>query len=54
MAGAKPLSEPMLPNCQLDPKEYNSMKFYSKFESFIQGNALENIICEMVAILSWP
>ena len=25
--GAKPLSEPMLPYCQLDPKEYISVKF---------------------------
>ena len=32
--GAKPLSEPMLPYCQLDPTEHISMKFYSKFRSF--------------------
>ena len=25
--GAKPLSEPMLPSCQLDPQEQNSVKF---------------------------
>ena len=30
----KPLSETMLPYCQLDPKEHISMKFYSKFKSF--------------------
>ena len=29
--GAKPLSEPMLPYCQLHPKEHISMKFYLKF-----------------------
>ena len=29
----KPLFEPMLPYCQLDPKEYISVKFYSKFKS---------------------
>ena len=50
--GAKPLSEPMLPYCQLDPKEHILEKFYSKF--FIQGNALENAICEMAAMLSQP
>ena len=30
--GAKPLSEPMLPYCQLDHKEHISVKFYSKFK----------------------
>ena len=43
LLGAKPLSEPMLPFCQLDPKEYVSVKFYSKFESFMKGNALANV-----------
>ena len=32
--GAKPLSEPTLPYCQLIPTEHISMKFYSKFTSF--------------------
>ena len=32
--GAKPLSEPMLTYCQLDPKEHISMKFYFKFKYF--------------------
>ena len=32
--GAKPLSEPMLIHCQLDPKEHISMKFYLKFKYF--------------------
>ena len=32
--GAKPLSEPMLPYCQLDPKEHISVKLYLKFKSF--------------------
>ena len=31
---AKPLSEAMLPCCQLDPMEHISVKFYSKFKSF--------------------
>ena len=32
--GAKPLSEPMLIYCQLDPREHISMKFYLKFIYF--------------------
>ena len=32
--GAKPLSEPVLTYCQLDPKEYISMSFYLKFKYF--------------------
>ena len=32
--GAKPLSEPMLPYCQLDPKEHISVKFCLKLRSF--------------------
>ena len=52
--GAKPLSEPMLPDCQLDPKEYISEKCISNSKVFIQENALENVICEMAAILSRP
>ena len=51
---AKPLSKPMLPYFQLDPKEHISVTFRLKFKSFIQENALENIVCEMEAILSQP
>ena len=36
--GAKPTSEPMLPYCPLDHKAHIFMKYYSKFEIFIQGN----------------
>ena len=32
--GAKPLSEPMLAYCQLDPKEHVSIKFCLKIKSF--------------------
>ena len=52
--GAKPLSEPMLPYCQLDPTEHISVKFYSKFKSFHSRNALEYVISDMAAILSQP
>ena len=32
--GAKPLSEPMLPYCQLDSKEHISMKFLFEIQMF--------------------
>ena len=50
---AKPLSEPMLSYCLLDPKEHFSAKFYLEFKSFIHKNVCENV-CEMAAILSRP
>ena len=34
LVGAKPLSEPLLPYCQLDPKEHISVKFESKYRTF--------------------
>ena len=49
----KPLSEPMLPYCELDHNEHISVKFHLKFKRFPR-NALEDVICEMAAILSWP
>ena len=52
--GAKPLSEPMLPYCQLDAKEHTSVTFYLRFNIFIEGNALENVVCKMATILSQP
>ena len=34
MMDAKPLSAPLLPYCQLHPKEHIAVKFYSKFNTF--------------------
>ena len=34
LLGAKPLSEPMLPYCELDLKEHISVKFDLKFKNF--------------------
>ena len=45
---AKPLSEPVLIYCQLDPKEHISMKFYLKFKYFHSWKC----VCEMAPILS--
>ena len=50
----KPISEPMLAYCQLDPWEQFSVKFLSKFRHFRSRKAVENIICKMATILSWP
>ena len=44
--GAKPLSEPMLDYCQLDPKEHTSVKFQLKFEVFPFKNAFGNAVCQ--------
>ena len=48
---AKPLSKPILPYCQLDPKEHMSVKFIQNSKVSIQGNAIENVWV-MAAILS--
>ena len=42
MFSAKPLSEPILYNCQLNPYEQISVKFLY-FHIFIRENAFENI-----------
>ena len=47
--GAKPLSIAMLGYCQLNKLQWN---FNQNTRLFVQENASENIICEMVAILS--
>ena len=44
--GAKLWSEPVLPHCQLNPKEHISMKLYSKIRRFIRENTLENTVCK--------
>ena len=52
LSSAKPLSEPMQTNCQLDPKEHKSMQFYSKFKIFIKENSFENVVCKMALLQS--
>ena len=49
--GSKPLSEPMLPYCQLDPKEHILVKIYSKFT---RVHSRKNVVCEMAAMLFQP
>ena len=53
LSGAKPLPEPMLPYCQLDPWEQTSVEFESgEIKPFHSQKFVEIVICEMVAILS--
>ena len=52
LLGTKPLSKPVLGYCQLDPKEQISVKFQPNYQTVHSRNASENIVCEMVAILS--
>ena len=52
LIGAKPLPEPTLTYCQLDPKEQTSVKFESRYGNFIPKNAFQNVVCEMADNLS--
>ena len=54
LVGAKPLSETILEYSQLDLYEQTSVKFNQNSNVFIQGNALENVDCEVAFILSRP
>ena len=40
LVGAKPLSESLLDDCQLDPCEHNSMKFEAKYNNFIDQKGI--------------
>ena len=48
---AKPLSDPMLTYCELDPLEYISVEFNHNLNIFIQENAFENVVRKLAAIL---
>ena len=50
----RPLSELMLPYCQLDPRNIFQWNFIQNSKVFIQGNALENVALKMADILSRP
>ena len=52
--GARPLSEPLLPYCLMDPWEQTSMNVNRNSYIFIHENALGNVVCEMAANLSRP
>ena len=53
--GTKPLSEPMLEYCELDPQEQKLQWIFNQNSwIFIQENAFEKVICKMPAILRQP
>ena len=52
LAGAKPLFEPMLQNCYLDPWKQTSVK--SCIYIFIQDNAFEIVARKLAVIFSQP
>ena len=55
--GAKPLYEPVLEYCWLDPKpgtNFSEILINQNSYIFIQENAFENVICKVASILSWP
>ena len=53
--GAKPLSEPIMDYFELTLKNKLQWFFLNQnIESFMQGNAFENVICKTAAILSRP
>ena len=54
LAGAKPLSEPMMEYCQSYPLEQNLVKYNQHSYIFIHENVFEYVVCEMSAILSQP
>ena len=53
LCGAKPLPEPMLAYCQLDPwEQFQWNSNWNEKENFILQNAFQSVVCEMTAILS--
>ena len=55
LVGAKPLSEPVLQYCHLEPKEHNSVEFHLKSLSFHWRKMHLNMLsakCLMMAVLS--
>ena len=52
--GAKPLCEPILTNCQSDPKKKIQWNFDFNSNIFINENVFKNVVHEMAAIWSLP
>ena len=50
----KPLTEPMLENCLLDPGNKLQWNFNQNSNIYVQENAFENVVCKMAPILSLP
>ena len=54
LVGAKPLSEPLLNIVNWTLRNIFQRNFTQNSNIFIQENTLENVVCEMAAILSRP
>ena len=54
LVDTKQLSEPMLEYCKLDPRNKLQWNFNQNSYIYIQENAFENVVCEMLTILSQP
>ena len=52
MFGAKPLPEPMLTYCAIEPYGTNRSKILIKIQNFSFKRKHSNVVCEMAAILS--
>ena len=52
--GAKPLPEPILTFCHLDPSWHASVEFHQNTHIFIRENVFENIVCKISSSLSGP
>ena len=52
--GAKPLSDPMLTYCQFDPQEYTSVKFESKYQTFVSWKCFSKCRLQNEGHLSRP
>ena len=50
--GAKPLSEPMLVCCQLDPWELIAVDLHKNTIIYIEENYFEKVVCTLTATLS--
>ena len=49
--GAKPLPEPVLTCCRLDPVEINCMEIWMKYTSYLSRKCIKkNVVCKLVAM----
>ena len=54
LLGAKPLSEPMMSYCLVDPWVLFHLNSNRNKTIFIEENEFENVVCKMATILSGP
>ena len=54
LVGDKPLSEPVLDYCQLEPCQHISVKFQLKYNNFHWRKRIWNVVCETASMLARP